>query len=156
VWAQGARTILQFDREGREDHYKYMIVRYEDLFLNTVAELKKIFKFLSLDTEKYDFDSALNLKVSGSSDLVAQGEEEVHWQWVKKTSDFNPIDRWNKWERKLHERFNWIAGGYLKQFGYRPRTYEREEKFWRNWNRLQDLKWKVRPVVTRLRKPFHV
>lgn len=154
IWAQGAASIVKFIEESQDKQYNYLIIRYEDLFIKTEEELKRIFKFLKLNEVKYDFKSALNLKVSGSSDLLRQGHKDVHWHWIDKTAEFQPVKRWGKWDRKLHERFNWINGKYLDQFGYRTETYKGKQRFWKYWNLQLDMKWKARAVISRLKKIF--
>jgi hypothetical protein len=122
-----------------------MIIRYEDLYLGLDSELPKILNFLNLDGEVYDFDAARELPVRGSS-THRGGKDHVHWeQPVKKTSDFNPIGRWKNWDRRMHERFNWIAGQYLTEFGYEVKYYTNHQRAWRTYNRVVDATGKHRP-----------
>jgi hypothetical protein len=65
-WADAARTIINFDHEHRDEGQKYLIVKYEDILNSTQQELMKIFSFLGLDSEKYDFSPAHNLPIKGS------------------------------------------------------------------------------------------
>ncbi len=118
-WAEGARTILNFDRSAKPVDWKYMIVRYEDLWHNNQNELHKIFEFTGLDAKLYDFEAARNLPVRGSSELRHQAGE-LHWEPVEKTVQFDPLRRWRHWHQWRHARFNWLAGTYLQQFGYEP------------------------------------
>ncbi len=146
VWADAARTILDFDRTFKDSDSKYLIVRYEDLYNHLEKELRRIFNFVGLDTEAYDFDRAVNSPVRGSSELGRQGEGDVHWKPVEKTLDFNPLLRWSHWGRALHERFNWIAGQYLVDFGYERKEYATNRLWWTVWNRAMDVKWQLREM----------
>jgi len=144
-WANAAEKILRFDRANRARNNRYMIIRYEDLYVNLDDELPKILEFLDLDTEVYDFDAARELPVRGSS--THRGEKDhVHWEEpVAKTSDFKPICRWESWDRLMHERFNWIAGQYLTDFGYEMRSYANHRLTWGMYNRVVDAIGKHRP-----------
>ena len=116
-WALAARSIQKLHQPTK----RYLIVRYEDLYGNVDLELRRIFEFLHLDPDAYDYRSAVDLPVRGSSILrgvsssqkssawVAQG---IHWEPTQKPQNFNPIDRWRDWGRARHERFNWLAGKY--------------------------------------------
>jgi len=143
-WADAARTILDFDRDTKNSNVKYIIVRYEDLYSNTEEELRRIFAFLDLETETYNLDAALGLPVKGSSVFHGQKEKSVHWKPVEKTSDFNPLQRWSRWNRALHERFNWLAGRYLVQFGYEKRQYATNRLLWVMYNRVLDIRWRAK------------
>lgn len=145
-WAGAAETILNFTKDCQDQ--KYIIVRFEDLVGNQQKELNKIFSFLGLDPEKYDFQDALNLPVKGSSELrTKEGEEKIHWTPVAKTKDFNPLDRYKHWGRTRYERFNWIAGEFLERFGYTAvQEYSANSFIRRAYNRALDTKWNWRNV----------
>ena len=119
-WAASALAVMQFKQDIGNDNHKYLIVKYEDLFSNTEEELRKIFSFLGLDSEVYNFDAAKHLNVIGSSELRQDKTDVVHWRPVEKWRNFNPIMRWSHWSSEQHERFNLIAGDHLKLFGYTP------------------------------------
>lgn len=137
-WAANARAILDFDQAnpGR----RYLLVRYEDLYNNTEAEMGRLLQFLALDSGRYDFTAATNLPVRGSSTF--RGEtEQVHWKPLERTADFQPLQRWNSWTQAQHERFNWVAGSYMRHFGYPLQEYNDRRPFWRIWNRWLDWRW---------------
>ncbi len=92
-------------------------MRYEDLVPDPEKELRRIFKFAGLDTEKYDFEKARNADVVGSSD-VRQKTGDLNWNPVKKSSDFNPLGRAANWSRWKHYRFNYLAGDLARELGY--------------------------------------
>jgi hypothetical protein len=143
-WAEAAETILNFTKVCKDQ--KYLIVRFEDLVGNQQKELVRIFSFLGLDSEKYDFQGAMNLPVIGSSELRSnEGEKKIHWQPVDKTKEFNPLDRYNNWGKARHERFNWVAGEFLERFGYAVvQEYSAKSFIKIAYNRALDTKWNWR------------
>ena len=146
-WARGAKTILRFDQANKNSDFNYLIVRYEDLWRDVEGELPRIFDFLGLDGGTYDFTSATSLPVRGSS-VFRGGEAEVQWTSpVEKTADFNPMLHWNHWSQALHERFNWIGGEYLGQFGYEAQEYKANRALWTIWNLVLDMTWPIRSFL---------
>ena len=139
-WAEAARTIIQFDKDPSSGDCKYLITRFEDLVHHTEAELRRIFSFLSLDPNKYDFGAAASSPVIGSCESRRAGESEVHWNPIQRTEDFNPVGRASNWGRRMHERFNWIAGKDLEQLGYRKKGAPRGRLLWNLWNVALDVK----------------
>jgi hypothetical protein len=87
----------------------------------------------------------VNLPVRGSSEFHGK-KENIHWDPVKKTPDFNPLQRWSHWGRALHERFNWISGRYLVQFGYEEKRYATNQRLWVVRNKTLDIKWRVETI----------
>jgi len=146
-WARGAETILRFDQAKKNSDFKYLIVRYEDLWGDVQGELHRIFDFLGLDVATYDFNAATSLPVRGSSVFRGHEEDKVHWRPVEKTMDFNPMLRWNHWSHVLHERFNWIAGEYLGPFGYEAKEYKTDRFLWTIWNLILDMTWPIRSLL---------
>ena len=100
-----------------------MIVRYEDLHTQTEAEMRKILSFLCLDVSKYDFQTALNLPVVGSS-TFKRPAGKVQWIPVMKTEEFDPLARASDWTRAMHERFNWIAGINWNNWGIQRKRFK--------------------------------
>lgn len=149
-WANAARTILEFERQTSHSDYRYLIVRYEDVYQETEKELKRIFSFLDLDPDCYDFEKAANLPVRGSSELRKQGK--VHWNPVERPPDFDPLNRWSDWSQAQRRRFNWIAGEYLVHFGYCQPDELKDSFFWRIWNFILDIKWLIRSLLARTKR----
>lgn len=141
-WAQAAQTILDCDRRNKGTTLKYRIVRYEDLWSNLEEEIRRLLLFLDLDPGKYDFEEARQLPVRGSSTIRDQGDG-VHWVPMEKRSDFDPMSRWRHWSRARHERFNWVAGRYLKRFGYELQRSASNRFLWTVWNLVLDVRWLV-------------
>jgi hypothetical protein len=124
-WREAARTILKFDE--REEGGPYHVIRYEDLFRDTAGELKELLEFLRLDPSTYDFESAVDTPVRGSS-TYGQDDKDVDWEPVEKGEDFDPLRRWDSWSDARLDRFHWIAGEELRALGY---STERESRPWR-------------------------
>lgn len=51
----------------------------------------------------------------------------------------NPLERYANWGQPLHKRFNWLAGYYLKQFGYEAHYYNERNFLWNVWNKIIDI-----------------
>ena len=121
-WALAAREILEFERMNSDKSQQYKIIRFEDLVLNLHNELDAIIDFVGLDKQIYPFEDAHNLPVYGTS-MYTNEMDEWEWKIIQKPENFNPTHRWSGWNRKQHERFNWIAGNLLAEFGYQAVHY---------------------------------
>jgi hypothetical protein len=150
AWAEAARIILEFEQQSPPG--KYLVIKYEDLYLETERQIKKILSFLNLDPTCYDFEKAANLPVRGSSQLHKKGQEYRHWKPVERTPDFNPMTRWSHWGQARHERFNWLAGKYLTQFGYCQEGQVKSSTWWSIWNVIMDVKWNFRIRAGQLKR----
>ena len=153
-WAEAASIIIEFDRVHKASNYQYLIVRYEEVWNNLEEEVTKILNFLDLDTESYDFDTALNLPVRGSSTVRSESSDKMLWKAVEKPKDFNPMERWSNWDRAKHERFNWIAGHYMEAFDYELQQYNSNHSIWEARNRSLDLSWQAKSVLRKNYRQF--
>jgi hypothetical protein len=141
-WAEGADEILRFDQTAKGSEFKYLIVRYEDVWNNLEEELRKILTFVGLPVDSFDFAAAANLPVRGSS--VFRGEEKhIHWKPVARTPAFDPLKRASHWNRSVHERFNWIAGQQQATLGYGQANAEKREFLSLLWNKAMDIRWQL-------------
>lgn len=144
-WAESAQIIQDYCEQ--EQGKRFLLVRYEDLYGNVEKELRRIFEYLQLDPDSYDYAGAANLPVRGSSTLRGQPSAHdvpwvargIHWDPVEKPANFNPVERWANWSRSKHERFNWLAGERLEKFGYVRKTYTGASALWSAWNVLLDI-----------------
>lgn len=148
-WRIGAETILDFKEKFENANKKYLILKYEDLVINEKNELLKIFSFLDLDPELFDFDSAKSLGVTGSSELRDQ-TGSIHWQVTEKKAEFNPLARFSNWDRKKHERFNWIAGQQMTRLGYELAVIRGNKQLYVIRNKLRDLKETLKAIGLRI------
>lgn len=142
-WVDSVREFLEFDKDSAGKGYNYLVIKYEDLHVNTESEMRKILEFLKLDANVYNFQTALNLPVTGSS-TFGRGTGNIHWSPVRKTGDFDPLARAQHWKMQQHKRFNWLAGRENQALGYELKEFGNWKIFWKGWNKFQDLKWKLR------------
>jgi hypothetical protein len=146
-WAEGADTILRFRQSADGSNGRYLIVRYEDLWNEPEKELRRIFTFLGLDSDKYDFNAAVNIPVRGSSVFHREEKKKIHWTPVEKTPDFDPLSRANQWSRSTHERFDWIAGQKLVALGYGEKKFGKDQELlWVVWNKALDVRWQLKEL----------
>jgi hypothetical protein len=150
-WAAAARELLAFTERFPSDRYPYLICRYEDLYLDTETQLKRVAGLLEIDPEKFDTVKLKNLPVRGSSEVRSGDAFPVHWQPQAKKAQFDPIKRWRNWPAKRHQRLAYLAGEEMQRLGYEL-VEPKENATWGSWrNRLLDIKWRVRTAVfTRL------
>ena len=121
AWSEGARTIRHFQQTQSAHADRWRVIRYEDVVDDTEAQLRAVFEFLRLDAERYDFVAARNLPVRGSS-AFGLHDGKVHWEGVQKDNTFTPKERWRSWSAAQRERFEWLAGEQLVDFGYATST----------------------------------
>lgn len=117
-WVNGARTLLAFMGQAHRHADKYDIVRYEDLYLNCEATMRRLLGFLDLPAERYDFAAARDLPVIGSSVFRGEGAPKVHWRPVPRTPDFRPLERWHQWDAPRLDAFRRAAGRQMTALGY--------------------------------------
>jgi hypothetical protein len=113
-WARSARMIRCFDREhaGRGG---YLLVRYEDAVREPDRFVMKAIEAFDLDPAGYPTEKIGSLPVIGSSTTRKEGKT-----WMKKTSGFNPIGRWQSWSPLRKLVFKRLAGQELIDLGYVP------------------------------------
>ncbi|MBN2662022.1 MAG: sulfotransferase [Bacteroidales bacterium] len=106
LWNRSAKRIIEFKNKNKDN---FLIVKYEDLFLNTENELKKIFEYLNIKSDKYPFETLNKIPVQGSSD--AKNEKKT-WEYknIKSNENFRPLTRAEKWGTIRKWRFNWKCG----------------------------------------------
>lgn len=138
-WVNSAERIIKFIGE-HENNNQYILVRYEDLVKNTDYELNRIFDYLNLDSNLYDFGKAASIEVVGSSDLKACSEN-IDWIKRPRTNDFNPILRFNTWSQNLHARYNWLAEKQHRALGYDIHAFTQKKWNYLFYNLYLDLKW---------------
>jgi hypothetical protein len=101
-WANSANMILRF-REAHKDRPGYWLARYEDSVNQPEAFVRDACSNFNLDPGKYPFDKTTR----------KQGDS-----WMKKTTGFNPIGRWQQWSAWKKMTFKRIAGQALIDLGY--------------------------------------
>jgi hypothetical protein len=116
-WAGAATEALEFlgDRDSNDPCVR--LVQYEDLVADPQTSLRKLLSFLQLNQDCYDFTAAELLPVRGSSVFLG-GRHDVHWEPVERTAAFDPLHRWEHWDRDARKRFAWLAGSQQSALGY--------------------------------------
>ena len=147
-WRAAARAILSFQEKHRTAKKKFIILKYEDLVMNEKHELLKLFGFLGLDPELFDFNSTKALGVTGSSESRKQGAP-IFWKEVtQKKADFDPLARFANWDRKKQERFNWIAGQDMTRLGYDLDLIKGNKRLYAVKHTLMDMKKFLKDMIT--------
>jgi protein-tyrosine sulfotransferase len=143
--AEAARAILELQAaaSGATWGDRVHLVRYESLWTSTNETVGEILRFLDLDASRYDFGGADSLPIRGSSATVDSDAARVHWKPVEKPKDFDPLSRFRHWGRAQHERYDWVAGKYMEQFGYEPVRFTSARRAWTGWNLLLDIRWLI-------------
>jgi hypothetical protein len=154
--ADSAAAINNFRQENSPCRDKFRILRYEDLWQDSEAQLRELLSFLHLNPDHYDFDQALNLPVRGSSDLKTRGDQSIHWDPVEKTVDFDPMSRFANWSPAMHYRYNRVAGPEMRELGYCCKEVKDPVGLYRAQGLFLDAAWRLRllarPVINRLRR----
>ena len=153
TWARGADAILTFTGRPSADtaEVEHRIVRYEDLVEDFDAEVTKLLGFLRLDRDRFDYGAARALPVLGSS-FCRGDDDSVHWRGIQRTRDFSSVQRFSHWDRRLHERFGWLAGDQLERLGYERVLFGEPTRASGYRNRALDAAWPVRAATRRARE----
>lgn len=150
-WTTNAQAILDLKEKCQGSNQKLLIIKYENIFQNEKEELSKIFNFLDLDATLFDFDHAKSLGVIGSSDIKKTGAA-VHWDTNKKSKDFNPLARFSNWDRKKHNRFNWIAGSCMSELEYEIEDTHGNQYVYTLQNKILDAVWRCKELFSKFAK----
>lgn len=118
-WKSAITAFQQFKAEQPEFFSKNcLVVKYENLYLQPLDELKRIASFLEIDATSVTTEMVSGLKVRGSSDL-RDSNKSIHWGEVSATDEFKPLDRflrWPIWKRRYCEAY---LGESLKLLDYK-------------------------------------
>ena len=148
-WASAAQQVLNLQSTSPSANHRFMVVRYESLCAQTTDELKRIFTFLDLEEAGYDFDAAQRLPVFGSS-FLKSNEQNVVWEAREKEANAPVKDRWDGWSKRMHMRFNHLAGQELEAFGY-ERHYALDHEPTLGMHRVRDAIYALRHNAFRVR-----
>lgn len=114
-WIKGMREIERI-RDSSAAGLIH-VIKYEELYTDTKAQMKAILNFLNLDQDVYDFEAAVNTEVIGSSDVKIR-TGNLHWNPVPRYEEFKPLERSASWSKWRHYRFNYLAGDISRSHGY--------------------------------------
>jgi len=138
MWTSSGQRILDFCQ--RTEHAeRFLLIRYETLYLEPKNEMRRILDFLKLDSERFDFDVCDTLGVMGSSELKQGEAASLHWKYVEKSKDFNPLARASHWPEALRQRFLYIAGPTMAALAYELSDADMANRSrWTHWNHALD------------------
>ncbi len=111
-WAEGARRIEAF----RKQVPNVTIVRYEDLLVDPLAEVKPVLAAADLDPALLTEDLVGSLGVRGSSELTGSGQ--MHWEPVAAPTNFDPRNREKELTDSERQIFFSVAGREQELLGY--------------------------------------
>jgi protein-tyrosine sulfotransferase len=142
-WAEAARTVTAFDdAHAQDDPPRHMILRYEDVIDDPETSLTRMFSFLGLRTDGYDFTVHERLPVYGSSEHLGVDEGlAAGYRRVERTAEFDPRRRWADWPAERLERFNHIAGREMVRLGYELEGAHPQASA---VHRIRDVPWHLR------------
>ena len=146
-WAEAADQVLEFQKHHKPTEVPYRIVRYEDLYQDVETTLRGAFELLGLDPEVYDYETAADLPVRGSSVFRGKEQDDVNWKPVPRDAAFDPTRRFRHWGRGQHEQFNRLAGEQLGRLGYEPRSFQSNRLWWALWMSTMGLRRMARQVL---------
>jgi hypothetical protein len=146
------RTFLERDDLPSE---QVRLLRYEELFEDTEAQVRDLLEFLGLDEESYPFEEACNLPVRGSSDLARADRKALHWNPVERSESFDPLSRFSAWSVARHYRYDRVAGPAMQALGYAAGANGKDGPTLKLMNALLDLGWRLKSLIRPLyRKLF--
>jgi hypothetical protein len=123
AWAHAAHLISDFDQTFKDTEFasKYLIVRYEDTFQEPQRNSQKLFGFIGLDLTDSVLNEIENLEVVGSSfysTSLREDAQKPNWTPLVKAAAFQPVGRWQKWNKLQKYLFKRLAGQALILFDY--------------------------------------
>lgn len=139
-WTRAAGQIRRVLDSEPARGKNILLLRYEDMVRDEPGQLQRVFNFLQINPEEYDFQGLADLKVYGSSEITSTGGS-VHWNGLPRTRSFNPVQRYAGWQRSKHRRFNWIAGREMQALGYELAHHSSFPRTTVLINTLHDFLW---------------
>lgn len=140
-WASEAKRIIDVANSSPQIY----CVRYEDLLDDRPGELHKLFNFISVDPNLYDYEA--EVPVRGSSTFFNK-QQGINWHDTKPDESFDPRQRWQHWSRSRRARFSWVAAKEMRGLGYQ--LEDELNGFWRIYNIYIDTIWPLRKWVRAL------
>ena len=117
-WSNRVDAVYEFQKQadaaGLQNQYHF--VRFDALNDNTEQELRMVIDFIGLDQDKYPWDQLEHIPILGSS--AHKVGDRVHWDPIKKTSNFNPNQKWLEWSPRKKRIFKKYAGANLIKAGF--------------------------------------
>jgi len=111
-WANSARMVMRFE-QANEDRPGYLLARFEDAVHEPEKFVRAACSAFDVDPNSFPYDKIADLPVIGSSTAKKPGRS-----WMKPSTSFNPIGRWQTWSPLRKRAFKRIAGQALIDLGY--------------------------------------
>ncbi|MBE9491198.1 MAG: sulfotransferase [Bacteroidetes bacterium] len=115
-WDLSTKIALKYKEIYGNKKSGFWLAKYEDGVKDSKSFITDACKHFDLDVNLYPFDKMDEIKVIGSS--THKKDNKVTWDGMKKSKDFNPINRWSNWTDKEKNTFKKIAGDTLIKSGY--------------------------------------
>ncbi|MCS4155852.1 hypothetical protein GGQ03_003157 [Salinibacter ruber] len=117
AWRRGAREVIRFVEEHGWTSDWHRVLKYETVFKDPEEELRQIYDDVGMNFSSYPSSYLEEIAVVGSSTYGEDGEG-VTWEEKQDDGSFNPLNRFQDWEKEKHERFEWLAGEEFRNLGY--------------------------------------
>ena len=143
-----AEQIEKFVAAHGESSDRHAIVKYQELFSRTEDELRRIFAWLALPIDDYDFDAGISATIIGSSDVVADKSSAVHWRPVEKNRGFDPLGRASMLSAYQKSRFAWMAGRVSDRLGYEVYPLYKSNPLFGIMHLMHDIPLKLNITLT--------
>lgn len=118
-WSKAVDEISAAENEG----VKFHLLRYEDVVRSPEETLSKVFNFLGLELDGDLIQKIEELPIRGSSTLKARSND-VHWDPIVKTAEFNRLNRHEEWGQWRQFCFALLAQRQSEYLGYQIRTIQ--------------------------------
>ncbi len=115
-WRLATEAVLAHAPGGPHEHRQTVVVRYEAMVADQLAEMRRLLPAVGLDVAAYPFERLGELPVFGSS--TARPDGAWRWRAVERDAAFNPIGRYENWPDRRKRAFMRLAGDTLKRAGY--------------------------------------
>jgi hypothetical protein len=109
AWNINSKLIKEFEK--KTDPEKYMLIRYEDLVIDTEKLTREILVFLGLAEDDFSWEKLSKLPILGSSDHDG-------WQVHEHHDSFTPFGKWQSLPNAEKKYLVEADKEYLAYFGY--------------------------------------
>lgn len=118
LWVEGCEAIQKLQAQHQSDKFSNQIltIKYEDIFSHDTECLSAISSFCNLAEGTLTAEVIADLPIFGSS-TNRGATKDLNWDPVTKTTEFQPLGRWNSWGWRKKIMFKAIAGDMLVQMG---------------------------------------
>ena len=101
---------------------QFRVVCFEMLFEKPDQTVRDLLNWSGLDVGRYNWGKLQSMPVRGSSFLRDSSGKMNFETGVARSSDFNPVGRWDSWTNGQRTYYEKTAGNEMKSLGYDPQT----------------------------------